>query len=857
MPIDGVPNRGAVSLGVSKRALDARAPSHASQVEDADPEAPRLPSETEFSTHSWFTGWERKAAGEARLGSQVEAMLVERAQREGLPVRSAAELEALCKRANIDYESLYAQAEQECVTSAAPRTVLEQRALDAARGKTPRPSSTTEPQSPPEPHLPTESYVRLKRAYIRDLGQACVRDVVAASVLFRCIRSGLLEPSVRLDTPLPDSVLERVRADPRRRVVEGQTSASIQTYRDLLVSLERGSGRSARTMIDALELARYLPGCRQMQLFEALTQDVSQRELTAGLRSVGFHGYLDECASVEDALVFDAPSAYGMEGTSAFERLQQQCVSRLDALLVGKHEGPVRSADAVRRVNDCGDLETVSYASAAEKPVLRGLDIHAHIVEAIREYAALPTHRQMQWLDYDDATGDAAAERANPNAWQIDLSPSSIALGGIWKNQADVAPSQAILDATSGGGGAYTTECGRARAILRLRGLLNFYRDRYGADLGQHLFDARFASTASDRRALEKHLQQYRAALSVEPSLTWRAFCAQHPVPAVSCALRLARHDVVKEDGSVHEDLFDSGATPEGPGDRLYVSNPSATTRAVREGYVGENVVDLGFLHGKHEYFGHPDGIFDLAVWKKHLTGVGFSLRQAADVLEYAQPSAVIERISSTFTGSGLGSIADAFSRPMTLDASRASRLYLHAQAGAFGVEDWTVLLASMDDQAQRTIRTFLAKRGVVSTQAHGDEEMIAQGLQRALSADGTLPPSLRVALGTICGATTLRERAHLLKDAGCLSSKQALDTWRRGPRFEAELRPLTSDQYLTKTARTATVREILQAVLPGLDAMPTNSAIVNHRGETVADLLVSFLEQDAPMPPELVWYPG
>ena len=33
-----------------------------------DPEAPRLPSETEFSTHSWFTGWERKAAGEA-LGS--------------------------------------------------------------------------------------------------------------------------------------------------------------------------------------------------------------------------------------------------------------------------------------------------------------------------------------------------------------------------------------------------------------------------------------------------------------------------------------------------------------------------------------------------------------------------------------------------------------------------------------------------------------------------------------------------------------------------------------------------------------------------------------------------------------------
>ena len=237
----------------------------------------------------------------------------------------------------------------------------------------------------------------------------------------------------------------------------------------------------------------------------------------------------------------------------------------------------------------------------------------------------------MRFPAWNSTTGRGAPERVNETYWEIGKTRS----GGIsWELKEGQNPADAVSDIINGNAGKYTTECAHGRTMLRLNGLLKYYRDEYGADEGTFRFNRLLAKDASSRQAAREYLDAFLTYRAENPTKTWSDFKATNPEPKLQYSLTVSRHNLFGANEtpmSAWNDVTGESAA----GNNGYFHNYAVSIEGVNIGYVGENVIDLGFKDGKRRYWGHPGGIQQESQWQHELAKGRIPIKSMSDYTQY------------------------------------------------------------------------------------------------------------------------------------------------------------------------------------------------------------------------------
>ncbi|MBK8010580.1 MAG: hypothetical protein IPK13_04480 [Deltaproteobacteria bacterium] len=849
------------------------------------------PSGRDFLTRSAFTGWERQAAGEDHLRRASELALL-RLIRPLIPrVKTLADLKSRCAEIGQDYEMLRRSVENALLTEAAPRSIIAQRTAHAMTAhfmpKTAEMSANRangslaavvqflrqHGVSPEAQWIEREAEVLapVRQAYVNLVGRALAKEAVAASILARCIHVGLIAPGVTLATELPPEIRRRVEHDPRRK------DQNIDSYGRLLLSLEHGDGRiNAPVGVDALLLARYIPGATQAKLLEALTTEIDPKLLDGMLRSAGFRSVLSHRASTADALTFEAPALFGLGGESEVERTQQQVFQRLSGLLVDEnHNGRVDGNDLVYKVRSDGELEVDTYDASLSARDKETFAVGLATIEVAREYAAVPESRRIRWLDCDPATGAQANEQADLDLWTVIASEPD---GDIWTLKPDVRPSRALEDALFRNGSKYETDCARSRLLIRLAGLHRALQHLHGREIGTALFDTLFIEAPTQKAEALTHIERFRNAHERDPTLTWDDFIAHDPPPIhPAFCLSLTRHEV--HSASAH--LYAALARPKtpGPGDSMYIMNPAASERSAREGHIGENVIDLGFRNKHREYLGHPYGRLDEHEWQRHVNAPGFSTTTMAELQEYvsrsfiaALTSEAAKKVAHGAHAKALTEIADARRLAQATTCTKVIEI-LAKEVRFEDAEPVFNALASHDHLRSKDVKRLLAhlsNLAVVQLAALFDTHVAHERseprtveakalamLEAGLASNRKVLPEAHRALHLLRAFARLRPRMRLTEPGRMMASREAMLHWVARPDFARTFRRLTGHRPPPirdpRRPSRAEIHALTQQVFPGAAEIPTHHAQANGGGDTLAGLMTDILTVGHPRPPSFL----
>ncbi|MCB9654147.1 MAG: hypothetical protein H6729_08475 [Deltaproteobacteria bacterium] len=813
-------------------------------------------------------------------------MLLRLIQRVVPKLKTLRDLKARCHAIGQDYEMLRRSVENALLTEAAPRTLIAQRTAEAMTARfMPRHGGRgslaevvrflrQHGVSPEAQWIDSESEVLapMRQTYVDVVGRALSKEAVAASILARCIHAGLISPGVTLATELPPEIRRRIEDDPKR------TNQNIDNYGRLFLSLEHDGTepRSISVGVSALLLARYIPGATQDKLFEALTTEIDPETFDRMLQGVGFHSVLSHRAGTSDALTFEAPSLFGLNGDTEIEQTQQQVFQRLSGLLVDEnHNGHIDGTDLVYRVRANGELDVNTYDASVSLRDRETFAVGLGTAEVAREYAALPASRRIRWLDFSPATNEQPSEHANLDLWTI--SPSD-ADGDVWTLRPNMRPSVALDDALFENGFKYETDCSRSRLLVRLAGLHRALQHLHGQNVGTALFDAMFIEDAAQKVETLAHIERFRSAREADDAITWSSFVAHDPPPHADHQLSLTRHEVHGASEHLHAALAPP-KTP-GPGDSMYIMNPAASARSVREGHVGENVIDLGFRHRRREYLGHPYGRLDALEWQRHVTAPGFSTTRMGDLPEYVSRDAMVTLATNTAKKMAHGSASGLSTPHQDEDAKRLAQAatctkvieILAKEARFDGAEPVLSALLSHHRIRSRDLKRLLPhlsqlakvqlaalfeseSRRTQANDAHRSVEASALSmLEEGLASKHRLLPEAQRALELLDAFAQLRPRMHLTQPQQVMSSRAAMIAWFGRRDFKRTFRKITGHRPPPirdpRHPSRAEIEAVVRNVFPGASKIPTHHAYANGGGDTLAGLMTDILTMGHPRAP-------
>ncbi|MFC1610609.1 hypothetical protein ACFL6C_06605 [Myxococcota bacterium] len=458
------------------------------------------------------------------------------------------------------------------------------------------------------------------------LAQQLAREAVGAAVLARFKLAKLVDEETTLDSDLPTAVRAVMIHD--RRLAGA--SPRIGCWRDLLDAITGDADGDGRRDFDTLKLAPLLR-LTQQRLLIALSAPLSNSELGKALESVGFEATMNRDAASHLKLV--APVGFGLAGKTLVDKVQQQLALRIGGVFCDVDDDKeVDDSDTVSVIDEKGAIREIKYGDFDVR-IKKMVRLNLAIAGAVKEYNA--ASGSMSFVNYTPSTRTSKKETVNKEYWRIeDRGRGQVA----WILQPGKLPSDAVSDPIVVNPNKYTTECAQGRTMMLLHGMRRYYEKEFPDGEGLFRLNRIFAKDKKNAEAAEKHLGAWIAFKKTAPDKTWKDFEETNPPPALELALKVSRHMILNGKDQVvqpyHMVQLESAAGTQG-----YFHNRAVSPIGVKRGYIGENVIDLGYENGVRRFWGHPSGIKTESSWQSFLGKSSISIHHLSDYREYFEIS--------------------------------------------------------------------------------------------------------------------------------------------------------------------------------------------------------------------------
>ena len=471
----------------------------------------------------------------------------------------------------------------------------------------------------------------VREQHLGGRADALAREAMAAATLVRLVKAGVLPEGTTLGSALPRDTQARVDSDP----FLGSQQPKITTAGQLFLALMGDVNANGRLDMGALELDRLFPRASAQTLLRALQERIEPKEMDEKLRAVGFESALTQGWGAERVLTFDAPQVFGLAGKTEIDRVQQQLLLRTGRVFVdANQDGKVDAGDLVKWVDRAGNIQSTTYGQLDDELKVL-VKYNMATTRAVEEYSARPFHEKIRFPHWDAATGRSQPDKTDERFWRVGRAQVN-GNQASWELQPGVSPADALNDPLTGNGGKYTTECAQGRTLLRLKGLLDYYVQEHGEGAGSFRFDMIFAKTDRDARTAQDYWRGFERFTQANPGKGWDEYLAATPKPNVEYMLEVSRHHVLGHQEKVIQPWQPArGEVESAGGDTGYFHNYSVSVQGVKIGYVGENVIDLGYVDGIRRYWGHPGGIQTEERWQSELASTRIMVHSMADYGQY------------------------------------------------------------------------------------------------------------------------------------------------------------------------------------------------------------------------------
>ncbi len=524
-------------------------------------------------------------------------------------------------------------------------------------------------------------------AFMKALGDALIKEAVTSSVVVRLKVGEVLPEETTLDTRLSPMTQVRVDRDP----VLSKLDPKVETWGALVQALAGDVDADGKIDFDALTLQRFLPDAEAQEILRAIQKPLTGAEMREKLGAVGFKSPMLDGFSIMSALDLTPPKLFGLTGRTKIDKTQQQLLLRTGRVFVDSNEdGKINDGDAVHFVDRDGTIKESTYGDLPSD-LKKLVKLNIATATVAEEYASLGAHQRMKFPHYDAATGKPGEERVNADFWTIssadanngqtswelkvdrpvrtlvdvqtllkgrgeeykkvraakeeamkaagqDTSRAAVDVALIQDYRADTVkghrPSEALNDLFNGNGAAYTTECAHGRTLIRLQGLQNYYKQAFGEGAGAYKFDMLFAASRGDKAKAAEYVKGFEAAKAADGDTTWADYTKANPMPEVAYGMEVSRHRVFGANESVVEP-FKRSRAGSAAGDTGYFHNYSVSVEGVKIGYVGENVIDLGYKDGTRRYWGHPGGMQTESKWQGELASRRITVHGMGEFAQY------------------------------------------------------------------------------------------------------------------------------------------------------------------------------------------------------------------------------
>ncbi len=524
-------------------------------------------------------------------------------------------------------------------------------------------------------------------AFAKLAGADLIKQAVTSSVVVRLKAGEVLPEETTLATKLSPMTQNRVNKD------EALSAANpkIETWGALISALAGDVDANGKLDFDALVLQKFLPDAEAQDILKAIQKPITAPEMREKLGAIGFESPILDGFSVMSALELTPPKLFGLQGMTTVDKTQQQLLLRTGKVFVdSNNDGKVDDGDAIHFVDRDGSIKQSTYGELSGD-LKRLVKLNIATATVAEDYGQMPSHKRMRFPHYDAATGKPGEERVNEDFWTISTAQSNnsqtswelkserpvrtildvkaflaakgedydkvrskksevlTAAGGEVTSEAlDIAlikdfkaetvkghrPSEALNDIFTGNGAKYTTECAHGRSLIRLQGLQTYYKQSFGTGLGTYKFDMLFAANAGDKAKAKEYVKAFEAHKAGQEDATWESFVKDNPQPEIAYGMEVSRHRIFGSNETVLETFkrTDVGA---GGGDTGYFHNYSVSVEGVKIGYVGENVIDLGYKQGTRRYWGHPGGIQTEKKWQSELANRRITVHTMKEFSQY------------------------------------------------------------------------------------------------------------------------------------------------------------------------------------------------------------------------------
>ena len=448
------------------------------------------------------------------------------------------------------------------------------------------------------------------------------RPALHARTLVQLKEAKLAPQDAKLDSALPAAVQKRVDADPALK--------DVKTWRGLLDGVTGDGDKNGKVDVDAIDLARTVGGTQQ-QILQALLSKPEKMEQK--LTDVGLSPGLAASTAARKDLTLTPPSSFGIDGRTTIDKVQQQLLLRDGVIFADSNKnGKLDDDDGVSFLDQrTGELKETTFKDLSPE-LKKAVKLNMATAAAAEDYIDKP---RMIFPGYDSATGRSKPEAVNNDLWNINKDG-----GTAWELKAGKTPAEAVVDPFSGNGKMYTTECAQARTMMRLKGLHDYHIQEYGKSEGTLRFNAQFAKGAEGQKKASDYLGKLDEFKKANPGKGFDDFSKTNPAPKLDFSLAVSRHHV-RGEGSSPIQPFAAHSGEAAPGDPGYFHNTSVTVEGVNIGYVGENVIDVGFKRDQktgeieRSFWGHPGGIKGEKEWQKELDANKLQVKDMADYGQY------------------------------------------------------------------------------------------------------------------------------------------------------------------------------------------------------------------------------
>ena len=738
-------------------------------------------------------------------------------------------------------------------------------------------------------------------AHLVSLGGAVAKEAVAASIVVRLKNAKILGETDKLSTPLPGNVLGRVNADPSL----SNATPKIKTYGQLLSAITVDANKDGKSDINALKLARYLPNTTQQKLLTAFAKDVPMDELRTKMKAAGFDNPIADIDGVEAALTLTAPALFGLSGKTEIDKWQQQLLLRTGQMFIDENkDGKVDDDDKVRFNDANGDVQEAKFGDLDPK-LKRLVRYNMATAQACEEYAKQPWNKRLKFPHYNQATGKSDDEKVNEKFWKVGTADK--VRGQIsWELNEDQRPSDALIDCLEGNGKIYTTECAQGRTLLRLKGLRMFLEQDYGKGEGQFRFDAIFAKDSANKTKASEYLKGFETFKTENEGKTWDDYTAANEPPKLAYAMEVSRHYVLGAGEKIMEP-WDSTQGESAAGNNGYFHNYSVSVLGVKIGYVGENVIDLGFKGGNRQFWGHPGGIQTESKWTHELAAGDIPVK---DMSDYGQYFSVLEqqRSSERFTerriedlDKKIGELEEkkpaGWEKKVTehkdlqgwyraLDGVRQgvadgfAKEHMEAAKTFYATSGWISKPEEMaplaktltDDASAKMVKAFgelskdaqgeVAKHFGVELSAMTDEQKTQGVLYTTLVHSGKVHSVLREEGEQALNNMTV---GTWLESGGKLASRAAFIEWIATDEFKTWFADKAGTEYTGATdvneMTTPDIEKIVELAIPATKKMKTIYSQVNRGSQKLSNQMATMLKEgklpDAEYKPGLTAFPN